>query len=108
MPSRIRARRSAPLARFVEDLALVLPILSGLDWKDASVIPMPLENWRTVDVKTLRVACYASHAEAEPTPETVETCQRAAKRCNRSGPWVMRPGERGKPVGLPRHCGVLG
>ena len=56
----------------------MLPILSGLDWKDASVIPMPLENWRTVDMKTLRVACYASHAEAEPTPETVETCQRAA------------------------------
>ncbi len=31
-----------PLARFVEDLALALPILAGVDWKDPSVVPMPL------------------------------------------------------------------
>ena len=67
-----------PLARFVEDLALVLPILSGMDWKDPSVIPMPLGDWRSVDIQKLRVAYYTHHAEAEPTPETVETCRRAA------------------------------
>ena len=38
------------MARFVEDLALALPILSGEDWKDPSVIPMPLADWRAVDV----------------------------------------------------------
>jgi amidase len=68
-----------PMARFVEDLALALPILSGVDWKDASVIPMPLEDWRTVDVRTLRVAFYTHHAEAAPTPETAETCRRTAE-----------------------------
>lgn len=67
-----------PMARFVEDLALVLPILSGMDWKDASVIPMPLADWRAVDVPTLRVAFYTHHAEAEPTPETAETCRQTA------------------------------
>lgn len=67
-----------PMARFVEDLALALPILSGMDWKDASVIPMPLADWRNVDVQTLRVAYYTHHAEAEPTPETAETCRQAA------------------------------
>jgi amidase len=67
-----------PMARFVEDLALALPILSGMDWKDASVIPMPLEDWRAVDVRTLRVAFYTHHAEAEPTPETAETCRHTA------------------------------
>lgn len=67
-----------PMARFVEDLALALPILSGMDWKDASVIPMPLADWRAVDTRTLRVAFYTHHAEADPTPETVETCHRAA------------------------------
>jgi amidase len=30
-----------PMARFVEDLALALPILCGMDWKDASVVPVP-------------------------------------------------------------------
>lgn len=67
-----------PLARFVEDLALALPIISGIDWQDASVIPMPLADWRAVDVRSLRVAFYTHHAEAEPTPETAETCRRAA------------------------------
>lgn len=67
-----------PLARFVEDLALALPILCGMDWKDASVVPMPLADWRTVEVSALRVATYTRHEGAAPTPETEETCQRAA------------------------------
>lgn len=67
-----------PMARFVEDLALALPILSGMDWKDASVIPMPLADWRAVDGRTLRVAYYTHHAQAEPTLETAETCRRVA------------------------------
>ena len=67
-----------PMARFVEDLALALPILSGVDYRDASVIPMPLEDWLTVEMENLRVACYTNHAEANPTPETEETCHQAA------------------------------
>lgn len=67
-----------PMTRFVEDLALALSILSGMDWKDASVIPMPLADWRAVDVRTLRVAYYTHHAEAEPTSETAETCRQTA------------------------------
>jgi amidase len=67
-----------PMARFVEDLALALPIISGVDWKDASVIPVPLADWRAVDVRALRVAWYTHHAEAAPTHATAETCRRAA------------------------------
>ncbi|MEW6505328.1 MAG: amidase [Chloroflexota bacterium] len=68
-----------PMARFVEDLALVLPILSGVDWQDASVIPMPLADWTRVKPERLRVAFYTHHAEAEPTPETAAACRRAAQ-----------------------------
>jgi amidase len=68
-----------PLARTVEDLALALAILSGPDWQDASAIPMPLADWRAVDVRTLRVATYTQHAEANPTAETVDACRRAAQ-----------------------------
>lgn len=68
-----------PMARFVEDLALALPILCGVDWRDASVIPMSLADWRAVDVGSLRVAFYTHHAEAEPTAETAETCRQAAQ-----------------------------
>ncbi len=68
-----------PMARYVEDLALVLPIISGPDWRDASVIPMPLADWRAVDVCSLRVAYYTHHAGAEPTHETAMACRRAAR-----------------------------
>ena len=68
-----------PMARFVEDVALVLPILSGMDWKDASVVPMPLADWRAVDVGALRVAYYTHHSWAEPTLETAETCRQVAR-----------------------------
>lgn len=77
-----------PLARFVEDLALTLPILCGMDWKDASVVPMPLADWRAVEVSALRVATYTQHEGAAPTPETVETCQRAAQALAASGACV--------------------
>lgn len=68
-----------PMARFVEDLALVLPVLSGVDWRDPSVIPMPLADWRAVELSGLRVAWYTHHAEAEPTRETAATCRRVAQ-----------------------------
>ena len=45
-----------PLARRVEDLALALPILSGVDWHDPYVVPIPLGESSKVDVKTVRVA----------------------------------------------------
>ncbi len=68
-----------PLARYVEDLALTLPVLTGIDGKDPSVIPLPVADWRVVDVRSLRVAFYTHHAEAEPTRETARTCHQAAK-----------------------------
>lgn len=77
-----------PMARFVEDLALALPILSGVDWQDASVIPMPLADWQQVKMKGLRVAFYTHHAEAEPTPETAAACRRAAQVLAENGALV--------------------
>ncbi len=57
-----------PLARSVADLALVLPIIQGVDWVDASVVPMPLGDWQQVDLRALRVAFYTEHEEATPDP----------------------------------------
>jgi amidase len=63
-----------PLARRVEDLALALSIIQGVDWRDASVIPMPLNDWRAVDLTRLRVAFYTEHETAQPAP----VCKQAA------------------------------
>lgn len=68
-----------PMARYVEDLALALLIIAGPDWRDSSVIPMPLGNYRKVDVSKLKVAFYTQHAKGSPKADTVETVHKVAK-----------------------------
>ena len=68
-----------PMARAVADLALVLPIIQGVDWRDASVVPMPLGDWHAVDVEGLRVAFYTDAVEGNPSDEVVETVRAAAQ-----------------------------
>jgi len=63
-----------PLARSVADLALALEIIQGVDWADASVVPMPLGDWRAVELRPLRVAFYTEHEDAIPDP----VCKAAA------------------------------
>lgn len=68
-----------PMSRWVEDLALTLPLLSGPDWRDASVVPMPIGDHRVVDLGKLRVAFYTQHETTNPGTDTTETVHRVAK-----------------------------
>ncbi len=66
--------QNGPMARYVEDLVLTLPIISGPDWEDPSIVPMPLGDPADVEVGTLRVAFYTYAPEYNvPTQETVDT-----------------------------------
>lgn len=67
-----------PMARRVEDLSLILPIIAGMDWRDPAIVPMPLGAPQQVDLKTLRVAMHTDNGIVSPTRETVETVQAAA------------------------------
>jgi amidase len=70
-------QETGPLARRVEDLALLLPILSGPDNSDAMMAPVPLGDPAKVDLKSLRVAYYTTNAMVDPTAEIqdmVKTC----------------------------------
>ncbi|MER8828394.1 amidase [Mesorhizobium sp. M0938] len=44
-----------PLARNVEDLALILGIIAGPDGRDADLAPVPVEGMPELDLKTLRI-----------------------------------------------------
>lgn len=68
-----------PLARSVQDLILAFAIIAGGDGCDAGVIPMPIGNPDSVDLRDLRVAYYADDGEYAPTPETMATVQQAAR-----------------------------
>jgi hypothetical protein len=78
-----------PMARFVEDLALGLPILAGPHGRDPSTVPVSVRDWRAVEVVGLRVACYTHHAEAQPTPETTATCRAVAQALSALGAHVV-------------------
>lgn len=67
-----------PLARYVEDLALVLPIIQGMDWRDASVVPAPLAEWRLVRLGGLRVVYYTDYQGITPPADVVRTVRAAA------------------------------
>jgi amidase len=67
-----------PMARCVEDLALVLPVIAGPDWRDAGVVPMPLEDWKAVGVRGLRVATFTEFPGASASSDVVAAVRGAA------------------------------
>jgi amidase len=67
-----------PMARFVEDLILVLPLVSGVDGRDPHAVPAPLLDPRRVDIRSLRVVFFTEAPGRTPTPETVKAVETAA------------------------------
>ena len=101
-----------PMARYVEDLGLLLPIISGPDGRDASVIPVPLGHWTDVTLSRgsgfspqrvasgdnltgggeghttgtpLRVATYTEFPGASATSETAAAVADAARALKDAG-----------------------
>ena len=70
--------QNGPMARYVEDLALTLPIIAGVDSRDPAIVPMPLGDPNAVDLKTLRVAVHTDNGIMTPTAETIDAVNKAA------------------------------
>ncbi len=68
-----------PMARYVDDLALILPLIAGPDWIDPGVIEMPFGNPKDVDLKQLRVSFHTDNGIATPIPEIIEVVRSAAQ-----------------------------
>ena len=72
--------QNGPMARYVEDLVLTLPIISGPDWEDPAIVPMPLGYPTDVDLGSLRVAFYTrAPGYNVPTQETVDAVNAAVR-----------------------------
>lgn len=67
-----------PMARYVEDLALVLPLLAGTDFADAAIVTGTLQPLAAVSLRGLRVAVYSDNDLFASTPATVATVANAA------------------------------
>ncbi|MFQ5791018.1 MAG: amidase family protein, partial [Acidobacteriota bacterium] len=85
-----------PMARWVEDLALTLPIIAGVDGHDPGVIPMTLRHPRDVSLERLRVAFYTDNGISTPAPEITAAVRRAAEVLSDSVGFV----EEDRPPGI--------
>jgi amidase len=74
-----------PMARFVEDLRLILPIIAGVDWRDPAIVPMPLGDPGAVELKGLRAAFYTDNGIVSPTPETASVVEAAVDALSEAG-----------------------
>jgi amidase len=90
-----------PIARFAEDLALVLPVISGPDGIDPFAVPAPLGDHRDIALSGLRVGLFADDPRLSVTCGTLAALNRAAQRLAElgvrveevSGPWQEDPTE---------------
>lgn len=55
-----------PLARRVNDLEIILSLISGPDWIDPTVVPMPLDHSDTINLKHVRIAYHTDNQIVSP------------------------------------------
>ncbi len=70
--------QNGPMARYVEDLALILPIISGPDWRDPAILDMPLGDPADVALPNLRVAFYTDPPGFTPPDENTRSATLSA------------------------------
>jgi amidase len=73
------------MARFVEDLSLILPIICGPDGQDPAIIPMPLGDPAMVELTQLRVAMHTDNGIVTPTVAIQDAVRRAAQALTDAG-----------------------
>ncbi|WP_051531232.1 amidase [Clostridiisalibacter paucivorans] len=68
-----------PMAKYIEDLEYLLPILSGYDANDPStVVNMPIYDSRDVDLSTLRIAYFIDNGILTPSKDTIDVIKEGA------------------------------
>ncbi len=79
-----------PMARYVEDLALLLPIMSGPDWLDPYSTPAPLGDMNQVKTSEMKVGYYDYDGTIEVSDETKSAIQAAVKALEANGASVSK------------------
>lgn len=91
-----------PIARRVDDLALILAIIAGPDEEDPHVAPVALGDPADVEIRGLRVAWFADNGIETPTRETMSAVTAAADALRDAGAVVEErmPPDQGRAAEL--------
>jgi amidase len=73
------------LARRVDDLALALPLISGPDFRDNSIVGVPLMDHKAVPLSGLKLAFFEDDGAATPTKEIAAAVRDSAKAFMQAG-----------------------
>jgi amidase len=92
-----------PMARHVEDLELVLRVISGPDGADDNTVQAPLLPVSEVPLDQLRVAYFIDDGVAMPGKETRESVERVAKELSAAGLTVVQD----RPEGFDKTMDVF-
>ena len=57
------------MARYVRDLNPILKVISGPDFKDPYIVPMPIGDPGEIDIKGMRIAFHTDNGLMSPTQE---------------------------------------
>jgi len=79
-----------PLARRVDDLGLLLPIIAGPDGEDPHVAPAPLGDPDSVLVEGLRIVAFTDNGIRRPTDDTIATVETAIAALASGGATIVR------------------
>jgi amidase len=100
--------QAGPMARYVEDLSLMLPIIAGPDSRDPFATPVPLRDPSAVDLRQLRVAFYTDNGIAAPSPAVAQAVQAAAGALADCGASVVEDRPPGVEESLDLFYGLIG
>ena len=90
-----------PMARRVEDLRFVLPIIAGPDGVDPFIHPVPMGDPDEVNLSELRVAYFADNGTISPTAEVDKALRSAASALEDAGATVVEDMPAG--IAYPEH-----
>lgn len=74
-----------PIARYVEDLALVLSIIAGEDGIDPFIVPMPLNNYEDINLDGMNAAIIKNNEIVAPDEETIKVLNSTAQILSEAG-----------------------
>jgi amidase len=73
------------MSRFVEDIVLGLPLVSGPDFQDPAIFPMPWNDPAGVRLRGLRLAFYTDNGVQSADPDTDRVVRETAKALAEAG-----------------------